>query len=248
MTKKHNSNIKKTSNKENQVNEPIPTENPLEVLDREVHAPDSYIIRSDEANKPVENNFSFFSRVWSIPLIHDTTIKAQEIANRYTISRFAMQKAEAAANLALHLASPYAEHYKAQLMKADKFGCRSLDLVESKIPPSTLLSNPQKAYKDVKGRIMNYTNENVEQLVDKYLPKENNDERLRSSSKDHKQSLANEIKDRLTYRVKTDFSRLVENHQILQGAYQSIQKAGVRLEDILNSLKAGHTSTHAKAN
>jgi hypothetical protein len=39
MTKKHNSNIKKTSNKENQVNEPIPTENPLEVLDREVHAP-----------------------------------------------------------------------------------------------------------------------------------------------------------------------------------------------------------------
>jgi hypothetical protein len=41
MTKKHNPLHKKISSKEefDQVTESIPTDNPLEVLDREVHAP-----------------------------------------------------------------------------------------------------------------------------------------------------------------------------------------------------------------
>jgi hypothetical protein len=248
MTKKHNPLHKKISSKEefDQVTESIPTDNPLEVLDREVHAPDNYVVTTSEANKPVENNFAFFSRLFAIPLIRDSTAKVQEIANQHMISRFALNQAEATAKLAANIASPYAERYKDHLKKADEFGCKSLDMVESKLPPSVMLSSPQKVYKDVKGRIVTYTSESVEQLVNKYLPKEKNDATMRSEN--GKKSLANEVKDRLAYRAKSDLSRLAETSQFLQEALHSIQKANTRLQDFVNSLKDGYTTTQHKAN
>lgn len=157
-----------------------------------------------------------------------------------------MNQAEATAKLAANIASPYAERYRGHLKKADEFGCKSLDLVESKLPSSVMLSSPQKVYKDVKGRIVTYTSESVEQLVNKYLPKEKNDATMRSEN--GKKSLANEMKDRLAYRAKSDLSRLAETSQFLQEALQSIQKANTRLQDFVNSLKDGYTTTQHKAN
>ncbi|CAO3669371.1 unnamed protein product [Rhizopus stolonifer] len=245
MTKTHNA-YKKHSTRSTKKNNSV---NPVQVLDSDVHAPDNYIITAEEANNPVDNNFSFFARVWSIPFIRNSAVKAQEIASHFAISRFMMNQAEATLKIALTLTSPYAEKYKSQLLKVDELGCHSLDLVESKMDPSTVMASPQKVYTDVKGRIMTFTNESVEQWINKYLPMEKDDVTMRSSPPfKNSTSLANEVKHRLVNRAKTDLARLIETNQLLQEMLHSVQNATDRLQEFVASLKGGYNSTQTRAN
>ncbi|KAI9249989.1 hypothetical protein BY458DRAFT_525135 [Sporodiniella umbellata] len=246
MTKAHNNHHSHHNNHHHKKNKVV-NDNPMAVLDREVHAPDSYVVSSEEANKPLENDFVFFSRVWSIPLIRESTTKAQAIANHFALSRLVLNGAEATFRTAVNLTSPYAEKYKSQLKKVDDFGCQSLDLVESKIDPQLVMTSPQRYYTDVKGRLMTYTNESVEGWVNKYLPQENDDVSMRSPSEDHK-SLADKVRDRLASRARTDLNRLVETNRLLQEALHSIQSANNRLQDLVVSLKGGYNATQSKAN
>jgi hypothetical protein len=231
--------------------------------------------------------FSFFNRVLSIPIIRDGSSMVQHYANQNSISRFALNKAETTIKLAASIASPYAEKYKPHLLKADQVGCQSLDLVETKFPvvtqpPKEILTSvkesPQKVYKDVKGKItyaasipVTRTTHGLQQLVDKYLPANANtdEQNQQQQTKERKVddentkevkllSLANEVKDRLTYRVttqwqsiphtKADISRLAETNQVLHEAFQSIQKANTRLQDFVISVKGYKDTTQTKAN
>ncbi|KAI9476030.1 MAG: hypothetical protein EXX96DRAFT_575487 [Benjaminiella poitrasii] len=165
---------------------PIPTSNPNDVLESEVEAPDHYIIRSSEANKKPKDEFSFFRRLLSIPLIRDGSSMVQYYANKTSLSRYALTKAESTFQYALSVVSPYAEKYKPQLLKADHLGCQSLDLVQVKLPIvtqsstdilTTVKESPHKVYSDLKGGITHAasipvarTTHCLQNLVDYYLP------------------------------------------------------------------------------
>ncbi|KAI8643901.1 hypothetical protein BD408DRAFT_414072 [Parasitella parasitica] len=263
------------------------TSNPNDVLESEVLVPDNTIIEAEEANKkPLE--FSFFKRVLAIPIIRDGSSMVQYYANQSSISRFALNKAESTIKLAASIASPYAEKYKPHLLKADQLVCQSLDLVETKFPvvtqpPKEFLTSvkesPHKVYQDVKGKItyaalipVTRTTQGLQQLVDKYLPAADaavNDPKQQQQTKDRSAhdgnyeevkllSLANEVKDRLTHRVatqwqsiphtKADISRLAETNRLLQEAFQSIQKANTRLHEFVLSVKGYKDTTQTMAN
>jgi hypothetical protein len=193
----------------------------------------------------------------------------QQYANQNSISRFALNKAESTVKLAASIASPYAEKYKSQLLKADQMGCQSLDIVETKFPvvkqqPKDILlvvkESPQKVY----GKItyaasipVTRTTDGLQNLVNKYLPPVEQQDKDREVKKDEAKllSLANEVKERLAYRVtahlehsKADITRLAETNQLLQEAFQSIQKANTRLQELVFSLKGYKDTTQTKAN
>jgi hypothetical protein len=190
----------------------------------------------------------------------------QQYANQNSISRFAMNKAESTIKLAASIASPYAEKYKPQLLKADQMGCQSLDLVETKFPvvkqqPKEILSTVKESPQKVYGKItyaasipVTRTTDGLQNLVNKYLPPV---EKEKEVKKDEAKllSLANEVRERLAYRVSTgfqhskaDITRLAETNQLLQEAFQSIQKANTHLQEFVLSLKGYKDTTQTKAN
>ncbi|KAI9359771.1 hypothetical protein BD770DRAFT_385480 [Pilaira anomala] len=273
MSKKNNirkfSSVKKTSDDQYlNGNGAIPTSNPNDVLERDVAAPDTTIVEPDQANKPV-SSYSFFSRVLSIPLVRDGSSIVQHYANQNSVSRFALNKAESTIKMAASIASPYTEKYKHHLLRADQMGCQSLDLVEHKFPvvrqdTGEILTT---VYEDVRERMNSVVQVPVNhatEIVNRYLPAvEQSDKKEKSVNEiDNNNrkllSLINEFKERLTHRVttqlqsiphsKADVARLAETNQLLQEAFQSIQKANTRLQDFVSSLKGGYTSTQIKAN
>ncbi|CAO3616724.1 unnamed protein product [Mucor hiemalis] len=273
MTKKNNARKLSENNNNKSEGNGVPTSNPLEVLDREVSAPDNIIVEADEANKPI-GGYSFFSRVLSIPLVRDSSSIVQHYASQNSLSRYAMNQAESTIKRAVDIASPYTEKYKHHLLKVDQMGCQSLDLVENKFPVvrqdtreiySNVKQSPNKVYEDVKGRIHNVVQVPVNhatQLVNKYLPAVEDDKQNKEKSVKEEEknilSLVNELKERLAHRVtiqlqsiphsKADVARLAETNRLLQETFNSIQKANVRLQNLVHSVKGGYTSTQNKAN
>jgi hypothetical protein len=164
--------------------------------------------------------------------------------------------------MAASIASPYTEKYKHHLLKVDQMGCQSLDLVENKFP--VVRQEPQKVYQDVKGKIQGVVQVPVNQatqLVNRYLPPANEEQTKEKSIKEEENnilSLVNEFKERLAHRVtvqlqsiphsKADVARLAETNRLLQETFNSIQKANTRLQNLVNSVKGGYTSTQTKAN
>lgn len=85
----------------------------------------------------------FVDRVASIPLVKDSVSTAQAIANKTSIGRFALSTANstlntvaqyATSNQPKYLQSYYQTYLQPQIEKADAFGCRSLDTLQSKVP------------------------------------------------------------------------------------------------------------------
>ncbi|KAG2230920.1 hypothetical protein INT48_003320 [Thamnidium elegans] len=269
MSKKNNTRKFSSLKKSDENGNGIPTSNPNDVLDREVAAPDSTIVEADQANKPV-SSYSFFSRVLSIPLVRDGSSIVQHYANQNSVSRFALNKAESTIKMAASIASPYTEKYKHHLLKADQMGCQSLDVVENKFPVvrqdtgelfTTVKQSPQRVYKDVREKMSHVVQVPVNhatEIVNRYLPAVEQSDRAVVDENRKLLSLVNEFKERLTHRVttqlqsiphsKADVARLAETNQLLQEAFQSIQKANTRLQDFVISVKGGYTSTQNKAN
>ncbi|GAA5807837.1 hypothetical protein MFLAVUS_001216 [Mucor flavus] len=270
MSKKNNTRKFSSLKRSDQNGNGIPTSNPNDVLDREVAAPDSTIVEADQANKPVAR-YSFFSRVLSIPLVRDGSSIVQHYANQNSVSRFALNKAESTIKMAASIASPYTEKYKHHLLKADQMGCQSLDVVENKFPVvrqdtgelfTTVKQSPQRVYEDVREKMTHVVQVPVHhatEIVNRYLPAvEQKSDRAVVDENRKLLSLVNEFRERLTHRVttqlqsiphsKADVARLAETNQLLQEAFQSIQKANTRLQDFVISVKGGYTSTQIKAN
>lgn len=193
----------------------------------------------------------------------------QQYASQNSISRFALNKAESTIKMAASIASPYAEKYKPQLLKVDQMVCQSLDVMETNFPvvkqqPKEILSTVKESPQKVYGKItyaasipVTRTTDGLQNLVNKYLPAAEQEQKDRAVKKDEAKflSLANEVKQRLAYRVtthfehsKADITRLAETNQLLQETFQSIQKANTRLQEFVLSLKGYKDTTQTKAN
>ncbi|CEP10742.1 hypothetical protein [Parasitella parasitica] len=166
----------------------------------------------------------FVDRVASIPLVKDTVETAQGIANKTSIGRFALSTANstfnkvaqyAANNQPKYLQTYYQTYLQPQIKKADAFGCRSLDTLQSKVPIinqssseiiKTLTQPPYQIIDGVKVKIdstiqtvthpahvvVRHANktlstavDNLEGVVDKYLPPSS------SSSNEHDKTTMN---------------------------------------------------------
>ncbi|KAI8644869.1 Perilipin family-domain-containing protein [Parasitella parasitica] len=172
---------------------------------------DGYVNSSEDVNSNLikKGGQDFVDRVASIPLVKDTVVTAQEIANKTSIGRFALSTANstfstvaqyAAKNQPKYLQSYYETYLQPQIEKADAFGCRSLDTLQSKVPiinqPSSeiIKTLTQPSYQIIDGVRVKIDNtiqtvthpahvvvrnanktlstavDNIEGVVDKYLP------------------------------------------------------------------------------
>ncbi|CAO0799396.1 unnamed protein product [Mucor circinelloides] len=267
---------------------PIPTSNPLDALAREVEVPDNTIIEADEANKkPLEFSFFNrvlsipLIRDGSSMVQHYAN---QSSISRFALNK-AESTIKMAASIASPYAEKYKPHLlKADQMGCQSLDLVETKFPVVTQHPKEILTtvkeSPQKVFEDVKGKIsyaasipVTRTTHGLQQLVDKYLPATNDEQNSTATTQqqtkdrnvndgNHKEvkllSLANEVKDRLTYRVttqwqsiphtKADISRLAETNQLLHEAFQSIQKANTRLHDFVLSVKGYKDTTQTKAN
>lgn len=171
--------------------------------------------------KPSESNGNtnekedqyFVDRIASIPLVKDGVSTAQAMANKTSIGRFALSTANstfstvaqyATINQPKYLQTYYQTYLQPQIKRADAFGCRSLDTLQSKIPiinqPSSEIINTltQPSYQIIDGVKIRIDNtiqtvthpahvvvqnankkfstvvDSFEGVVDKYLPPSSN--------------------------------------------------------------------------
>ncbi|KAI9331272.1 hypothetical protein BD770DRAFT_432586 [Pilaira anomala] len=90
----------------------------------------------------------FVKRVTSLPLVQDGVSTAQAIANKTSLGRFALSKANSTYQTLYEYASRnepiqtyYQAYFEPHLQKVDQFGCRSLDVIESRVP---LIAKPSQ--------------------------------------------------------------------------------------------------------
>ncbi|CEP17254.1 hypothetical protein [Parasitella parasitica] len=267
---------------------PIPTSNPNDVLESEVQVPDNSIIGADEANKkPLEFSFFNRVLSIPIIRDSSSMVQHyanQNSISRFALNK-AESTIKLAASIALPYAEKYKPHLlKADQMGCQSLDLVETRFPVVTQPPREILTSvkesPHKVYQDVKGKItyaasipVTRTTQGLQQLVDKYLPAAdsaaNSDQKQQQQTKDkgaangnHGEvkllSLANEVKDRLTHRVatqwqsiphtKADISRLAETNRLLHEAFQSIQKANTRLHEFVLSVKGYKDTTQTKAN
>ncbi|OBZ90674.1 hypothetical protein A0J61_01264 [Choanephora cucurbitarum] len=79
----------------------------------------------------------FIGRVASIPIIQDSMLTAQSIANKTSIGRYALSTATSSYEYALnnpHVQTYYQQYLQPHATKVDELGCGYLDVIESKVP------------------------------------------------------------------------------------------------------------------
>ncbi|KAG2230984.1 hypothetical protein INT48_002763 [Thamnidium elegans] len=104
--------------------------------------------KHSEGNKPekkktvaVSDTPQFVKRVTSLPLVQESVSTAQALANKTTIGRFALSKANSTMNSVSYFATHnqpiqtyYQSYFQPHVQRVDNIGCRSLDVIESKVP------------------------------------------------------------------------------------------------------------------
>lgn len=90
----------------------------------------------------------FVERVSSIPLFKDGVSTAQALANKTSLGRFALSKANSTYTTVTSYASSnqaiqthYQNYAQPLVQRADAFGCRSLDIIQEKVPLINQLSS-----------------------------------------------------------------------------------------------------------
>ncbi|KAI9276117.1 hypothetical protein BY458DRAFT_473001 [Sporodiniella umbellata] len=95
--------------------------------------------------QPTAQQTRFISRVSSIPVVHDSLSTVHAMANKSTLGRFALSTASSTLNTMSkyttsqpdYVQTYYESYIQPHIEKADAFGCRSLDLIETKFPAVT---------------------------------------------------------------------------------------------------------------
>lgn len=89
----------------------------------------------------VSSTPQFVKRVTSLPLVQESVSTAQALANKTTIGRFALSKANSTLNSVTYFATHnqpiqtyYQSYFQPHVQRVDNIGCRSLDVIESKVP------------------------------------------------------------------------------------------------------------------
>ncbi|GAA5798347.1 hypothetical protein EDC94DRAFT_613739 [Helicostylum pulchrum] len=89
----------------------------------------------------VSSSPQFVKRVTSLPLVQESVSTAQALANKTTLGRFALSKANSTVNSVTYFATHnqpiqtyYQSYFQPHVQRVDNIGCRSLDVIESKVP------------------------------------------------------------------------------------------------------------------
>jgi hypothetical protein len=178
------------------------------------------------------------------------------------LSKFALEQTKTTFDQAKFVASHFASKYKYQMDRVDQLGCRSLDALEDTFPmmhqhPGEVLTeikaSPHKLYTDAKDKLtttvsrpITFAADNLEFLIDKYLPKRDGNESVTDeptmTETTRLLSLANQVMNRIAYRLKFDYSRadlyqLLETNKLLSNVTQSITDTYYRLFETVQSFK-----------
>lgn len=146
---------------------------------------------------PDKKNFSsgFLARVSSYPIVTDGVTTVQAYANKSSIGRFALSKANNTFERVGSYQQPkavqtyYEQYVQPHLARADSLGCRSLDLIQERFPlvnhptqdiVEAAKSQPNHIITGVRGRINSLTQpanqrltsamDNLQSTLDRYLP------------------------------------------------------------------------------
>ncbi|KAI8068324.1 hypothetical protein BC940DRAFT_299702 [Gongronella butleri] len=157
-----------------------------------------------EATEDSKTKIQFVSRVTSLPIVHDSVSTVTSLANKTSLGRYAFAKANStltsvsnytASHQPAYIQSYYESYVQPHVERADQLGCRSLDLIQSRFPavnePAANWVPKSQVLDGVKVRLdstlttvrapATYANkqltsvvDNVEALVDRYLPSTDN--------------------------------------------------------------------------
>ncbi|KAI8987161.1 hypothetical protein BDB01DRAFT_758113, partial [Pilobolus umbonatus] len=117
----------------------------IQRLQKSDTAQNGQVKHSETANGHIEKNTHshFVKRVCSIPIFKDSVYSAHALASRTSIGRIALSTANstlttvadyAAKNQPSYIQSYYQNYLQPHVDKADQIGCKSLDLIESRVP------------------------------------------------------------------------------------------------------------------
>lgn len=140
----------------------------------------------------------FISRVTSIPLVQESVSTVHSYANKTSLGRFALDKANStltsvsnytASHQPKYVQTYYENYVQPHLERADALGCRSLDLLQEKFPvvnhkSKEIAKSSYQALDNVRGRITQPAQlaaqgankrlanvvDNVEAVLERYLP------------------------------------------------------------------------------
>ncbi|KAI8367217.1 hypothetical protein EDC96DRAFT_507318 [Choanephora cucurbitarum] len=161
---------------------------------------------SEEEHQEKKTPGTFVSRVTSIPLVQDGVTTVQAIATKTSLGRFALSTANSTLSTVSRYQPSYVQtYYQSYILphveKADEFGCRSLDMIQTRFPVvnqptseivKTVTSPPYHIVDGVKvtldhslkqpatqvaheaNRRLGNVMDNVEAVLDHYLPKQEN--------------------------------------------------------------------------
>ncbi|EIE75721.1 hypothetical protein G6F46_006553 [Rhizopus delemar] len=176
-----------------------------------------------------ESHPKFLSRVSSIPVVHDGLSTVQAIANKSSLGRLALSTANSTLTTVSRYSQPTCARYESYIEKADAFGCRSLDLIQTKFPvvnqptenivkavnpyqivnvkdtiDSTFKQPANQVAKEANKRFGTVV-DNVEAVLNRYLPKEQEEQETHTKEEVNQAlraySLLNDLTIRLSQRV-----------------------------------------------
>ncbi|KAG2182028.1 hypothetical protein INT43_006954 [Umbelopsis isabellina] len=163
--------------------------NPYEVLDNDVAVPDSETVKVEQVRS------NFFSRLASIPVVHDSWTTVYHYVNENSIGRYALTSTEGTIQKASGIIAPYMERYSEQLKAMDDMGNKSLDYVEQNYgvinkPTAEIFANVTEPVRQVRTTAKGYFDntvyvvtrpvdlathsilDNLEYAVDRVLPQQ----------------------------------------------------------------------------
>ena len=105
------------------------------------HAKYSEEKENDKKVNDTTSSTQFVQRVTSFPLVKDSVSAAQAIANKTSLGRFALSKANSTYATVTSFAynnQPIQTYYQSYaqplVLRADALGCKSLDVIQEKVP------------------------------------------------------------------------------------------------------------------
>lgn len=164
--------------------------------------------QQQQQEEKVNDTSGFVARVTSFPIVNDSLSRVQGLANRSPLASYAWSKANSTwtmvkNNQPKYVHSYYEYYVEPQLRRADHFGCKTLDLIQTRFPVvnkptadivEAVKAPPSQIIADVKGRLATVTMpaqsaasqvdkqlgrmvDNLEATLDKYLPPPPNKDR-----------------------------------------------------------------------
>lgn len=215
--------------------------------------------KKEVITKKTEKQKRFVERVTSFPLVQESVSTMHAYANRSSIGRFALDKANSTLATVSQYTQPpkyvqtyYEQYVQPHLERADALGCRSLDLIQEKFP--AVNHSSREILRDIHGRYITEPAQeankrlasvvdNMEAILERYLPTDDDDdEKKKKRSEETNQAvraykLLNDATLRLSQRVSEQTGKLTDPSALVQAASNNLQALQVTLVQYSEAVK-----------